>query len=90
VRREDKVFGLILDHGAGAGLDHVRVLMMTETSTPKVTVTKVTVREPFRLVHETKVYTAGDTFSVDKATAARWEQAGWVERVTSNPAPRKS
>jgi hypothetical protein len=56
--------------------------MMVEVpkAPPKV---KVTVREPFRLVHETKAYTAGDTFSVDPVTAARWEQAGWVERVSA-------
>jgi hypothetical protein len=57
-------------------------MMMVEQpkAPPKV---KVTVQEPFRIVHETKAYTAGQTFSVDTVTAARWEQAGWIERVSS-------
>jgi hypothetical protein len=54
--------------------------MMTEKP-PEIPTSKVTVQEPFRIVHEAKAYTAGDSFTVDDVTAARWEKAGWVKRA---------
>ena len=53
--------------------------MMTET--PKTATAKVTVQEPFRIVHKAKAYTAGDEITVDTTTAAEWESAGWVRRA---------
>jgi hypothetical protein len=47
---------------------------------PDVPKTKVTVAEPFRIVHEQKAYHGGDSFTVDDVTAAKWEKAGWVKR----------
>ena len=61
------------------------ISMMTET--PKTHTAKVTVQEPFRIVHEATAYTAGDEITVDTVTAARWERAGWVRHA---PAPKAS
>jgi hypothetical protein len=46
--------------------------------------TKVIVQEPFRIVHESNAYTAGDEITVETVIAAKWERAGWVRRA---PAP---
>jgi hypothetical protein len=50
----------------------------------KAVTTKVIVQEPFRIVHESNAYTAGDEITVDTAIAATWERAGGVRR---SPAP---
>jgi hypothetical protein len=51
---------------------------------------KVTVAEPYRIVHETVAYTAGESFTVDDVTAARWEKAGWVKRTKPTTSKAKS
>jgi hypothetical protein len=63
--------------------------MMVEKK-PDVPTTKVTVAEPFRIVHEQKAYTAGDSFTVDDVTAARWEKAGWVKRAPKTTSTKAS
>ncbi len=43
---------------------------------------KVKVIDRWRVVHEAKAYTKGDTVSVPENVAREWERSGWVERVT--------
>jgi hypothetical protein len=46
--------------------------------------TKVIVQEPFRIVHESTAYTAGDEITVETVIAAKWERAGWVRHVPAS------
>ncbi len=48
---------------------------------------KVTVQDPFRVIHEGKTHTAGDAITVASSIAAKWERAGWVR---SAPEPKAS
>ncbi len=50
--------------------------MITRTPTAKVTV-----QDPFRIVHKGNAHTADDLITVDASTAAKWERAGWVRRA---------
>ena len=58
--------------------------MITEHSEqPDSKPTKVAVREPFRIVHDTKEYFAGDQLTVPAHVAQPWLTSGWVEPVTT-------
>jgi hypothetical protein len=58
--------------------------MMTEPNQqPDGTPTKVRVREPFRIVHDTKEYFVGDVLTAPAHVAQSWLTSGWVEPVTS-------
>lgn len=58
--------------------------MMTEhEKDPKDTPTKVRVKEPFRVVHETTAYTGGDEITVPQHVAEQWLKSRWVEPVTT-------
>jgi hypothetical protein len=62
--------------------------MMTET--PKTITAKVTVQDPFRIVHQGKAHTAGDEITVDTTIATEWERAGWVRSaLTTSKASTK-
>jgi hypothetical protein len=52
--------------------------------------TKVIVQDPFRIVHESKTYTAGDEITVETVTAAKWERAGWVRRAPASTSKASS
>ena len=43
---------------------------------------KVRVSDRWRVVHDGKVYTKGDTVTVPENVAQEWERSGYVERVT--------
>ena len=43
---------------------------------------KVRVSDRWRVVHDGKAYTKGDTLTVPENVAQEWERSGWVERVT--------
>jgi hypothetical protein len=50
---------------------------------PTVAPTKVRVKEPFRVVHETTAYSAGDEVTVPQHVAEHWLKCRWVEPVTT-------
>lgn len=43
---------------------------------------KVRVSDRWRVVHDGKPHTKGDTLSVPESVAQDWERNRWVERVT--------
>ena len=44
---------------------------------------KVRVSDRWRVVHDGKPYTKGDTLTVPEHLAEEWERSRWVERVTT-------
>lgn len=51
---------------------------------------KVKVIDRWLVVYDDKPYVKGETVIVPEAIAAEWERSRWVQRVSSNPAVRKS
>jgi hypothetical protein len=50
---------------------------------PEPTNVKVTVKPPFRVVHDGKAYTDGAIVTVPKALADQWLRSQWVEPAAS-------
>lgn len=58
--------------------------MITEPNQqPDSKPTKVRVREPFRIVHDTKEYFVDDELTVPAHIAQAWLTSGWVQPVTN-------
>jgi hypothetical protein len=58
--------------------------MITEDrSMPEKKTVKIRVSNRWRVVHEGKSYTKGDTLTVPEDVADEWQKNGYVERVSS-------
>jgi hypothetical protein len=55
--------------------------MIMEKNMPEKQV-GVRVSDRWRVVHDDKPYTKGDTLTVPENVAQEWERSGYVERVT--------